>query len=61
LYEKTRDFVKGSIGIGHTHWETHGEASDTNSHSHTNMDGTISIVHNCIIENYAELKNTFAG
>ncbi|MCH5292870.1 MAG: glutamine--fructose-6-phosphate transaminase (isomerizing) [Treponema sp.] len=48
--------IKGTIGIGHTRWATHGEPSDTNSHPHTSMDGAISIVHNGIIENYADLK-----
>ena len=50
------EVIKGSVGIGHTRWATHGEPSDTNSHPHTSMDGAISIVHNGIIENYADLK-----
>ena len=48
--------IKGSVGIGHTRWATHGEPSDTNSHPHASMDGSISIVHNGIIENYATIK-----
>ena len=57
LEEKiANEVIKGTVGIGHTRWATHGEPSDSNSHPHTSMDGSISIVHNGIIENYAELK-----
>lgn len=48
--------IKGGLGIGHTRWATHGEPSDVNSHPHFNMDKTIAVVHNGIIENYIELK-----
>ena len=48
--------MRGHLGIGHTRWATHGEPSDVNSHPHFNMDKTIAVVHNGIIENYMELK-----
>jgi glucosamine--fructose-6-phosphate aminotransferase (isomerizing) len=48
--------VSGTTGIGHTRWATHGEPSDRNAHPHTSMNGNFVLVHNGIIENYAELK-----
>ena len=49
--------VKGTVGIGHTRWATHGEPSDANSHPHLSDSGKFAVVHNGIIENYLKLKN----
>jgi len=54
-YVKNKD-TDGQIGIGHTRWATHGTPNQVNAHPHVSGDGSLSLIHNGIIENYDSIK-----
>ena len=53
--------TSGTVGIAHTRWATHGEPSATNAHPHYSESKNLAIIHNGIIENYAEIKKNLEG